>query len=194
MFIFVSNRSIVSIYILVSAKCLIGWWIWLLFSLHEMHTNENIFFRPQYPFRTYLQTLNIPNNGKPLWLFAVYSPKIFSMKNFDNDYYYHPMEFACLWAYEMRMNNKLVGSWLMISISIEICDSVLKLLRNVIPFSIYCCHIEYIVKTPPENAINSVYLYEFRTRKYFQHILFWTLKELSKTFLFLYEKCLLLVL
>lgn len=56
----------------------------------------------------------------------------------------------------MWMNNKLERSWLMISISIEICDSVLRLLWNVIPFSIYCCHIEYIVgcneTEPPEKC------------------------------------------
>lgn len=188
MFIFLSSIEIS----IVSAKYLIGWRTWWIFGYFpgiKCIPMKIFFFDHNIHFELLkARTLNIPNNIKPILLFTVYSPKIFSMKNFDNDYYYYyyyPMEFACLWAQEMRMSNKLVGSWLMISISIELCDSVLKLVRNVIPFSIYC-HTEYIVgcSKTPENAKNSIYLYGIRTRKYFHHIFFWTPKEWSKTFLF----------
>lgn len=92
--------------ILVLAKYLIerrNWWIFGYFPSMKCIPMKIFFFGYNIHFELG-KSWTIPNNSKPMSLFTVYPPKIFSMKNFDNDYY--PMEFACLWAKGMRYMNK----------------------------------------------------------------------------------------
>lgn len=96
-------------------------WLFSRFSARNAYPSK-YFFRPQYPFRTFLKPWTSPpptaanqyhRKYSVIWKTLItiiiiiirWNSLVYGLK-------------------KLRMNNKLVGSWLMISISIEICDSV----------------------------------------------------------------------